>query len=213
MDTPFSLGLVAWPETVSIKGWHGPVATANLLNTDFLKARGAVPHYFGLGFIQIKLDDVHRLHAWVPDWPAIPGAETELHDHRYPFTSHVLKGAIEHELFAAGPLQDLPGPGLWEVAAVSCKPGAAEEARLLGYAAPTRLAAFRIGAGHSYALTPDAFHRARAHGPAVSLLARQPTERDEARILREPGAPSACPFSLKVPVDECWTGFARVANR
>jgi len=207
-----SFSLAPWPAHVHIEGWPVPASIEDLLDHEFLRSHGAVPHYFGLGFIQVKLDAVHRLHAWVPDWPAIPGAETELHDHRYPFTSHVLKGCIEHDVFAIGPLQDRFEPGLWEVASVSCQPGSSEAPRLLGHAAATLLASVRVGAGQSYALTPDAFHRARAHGPIVSLLVRRPTERAEARILRTPGAPSVCPFSLDVSVEKCWEGYAQAAQ-
>lgn len=47
----------------------------------------------GLGFIQIKLDGNQRMHVWHPDLPRRDCYEhSSVHNHRFAFTSRVLKG-------------------------------------------------------------------------------------------------------------------------
>lgn len=174
------------------------------LNPAALRAHGVEPHYFGLGFIQFKISPLHRLHVWVPDWPVIPGAESEFHDHRNAFTSTVLAGLVEHEVAVLGPWCSSDAPGAQEVVAVSCKPSAAEDPRLLGYAPLVPVGVFRVAAHQSYSLTPDAFHRTRSEGPTVTWLKRGPMEREHARVLRPVGASFTCPFSLPRTWQECW---------
>lgn len=175
-----------------------------------LQACGAVPHYFGLGFIQLKLDARRRLHFWVPRWPQIPGSDTELHDHRYDFRSTVLQGAVEQEVFAATPLQGTPFEGSLELVEVTCKPGHAGAPRSLGHARPLRLLAHRVDAGQSYELGHEAFHRAACVGDTITLVERGPVVKDVARVLRPAGSPPTCPFSLDVGPDACWAEMARM---
>src|SRR5690606_30989934 len=66
------------------------------LDIDHLRSYGATPHWFGLGFIQLKLTNDTRIHFWHPALMA-DTPEEELHDHRYRFHSHILLGNITHE--------------------------------------------------------------------------------------------------------------------
>ena len=175
------------------------------LNLATLRATGAVPHYFGLGFIQLKLDARRRLHFWVPEWPAIPGADNEIHDHRYDFTSTVLQGEVEQEVFAEGPVETSPFPGCHELVEVLCQPGHGAEPPLVqGYVNPMRRIHHRVAAGQAYWLSGEAFHRARSHGATVTLLERGPVQKDRARVIRPFGTPFVCPFGLAVPEAACW---------
>jgi hypothetical protein len=68
------------------------------LDIDHLRATGARPHWFGLGFIQLKLTNNERMHFWHPDLqPIVP--EEEIHDHRYDFESFVIKGELRHQIY------------------------------------------------------------------------------------------------------------------
>ncbi len=55
-------------------------------------------HYFGLGFIQLKINFETRMHFYSPELPQITSNE-DVHNHRYDFESCVLKGELEQELF------------------------------------------------------------------------------------------------------------------
>lgn len=180
-----------------------PWPTQKLLDGQFLRQLGVVPHYFGLGFIQIKLDDTWRLHVWTPDWPTIPGAENELHNHRYEFHSQVLKGALRHELATLTPTNESPDQTL-ELISVSCKPGSSEAPISQGLRGVRQVGTFDVLAGGNYTLGPGTFHRSWPQGPTVTLLRRGPIVADEALVLREPGTAFHCPFSIGKSTEECW---------
>lgn len=180
-----------------------PWPVEKLLDAQFLRHLGVVPHYFGLGFIQIKLDETWRLHVWTPDWPTIPGAENELHNHRYEFHSRVLMGALRHELAALCPTDDTADQKL-ELISVSCKPGSTEEPISRGLRGVCKVGTFEVRAGGHYTLGPGAFHRSFPEGPTVTLLQRGPIVAEEALVLRNPGSPFHCPFSIGKTSQECW---------
>lgn len=178
-----------------------------------LRQSGATPHYFGLGFIQLKLDAQRRLHFWVPHWPVIPGAETELHNHRYSFSSTVLQGTLVQEIFRLPADEDFrssPNSGDLEVVEVSCKPAQSSDPRILGYATPRKVLHLTTHAGGQYRLDPMDFHRAFPQGNVITRLDRQSTEHEFARVLRAPGSGFTCPFSIEKSAEECWEEIARM---
>jgi hypothetical protein len=187
-----------------------PWPWAELLDVATLRARGKTAHYFGLGFIQIKLDATWRLHVWVPEWPTIPGAESELHDHRYDFDSQVLCGALRHDLYAAGPTHAHAQPGDAERLDVTCQPGQAHDPVPLGHVRPIPIGTFTVPAGGHYRLTASAFHRSTPLGPTVTLVRRGPVQKELATVLRPPGAAFTCPFSLSPDETACWAKVAEV---
>lgn len=180
------------------------------LDVNRLRASGAHPHYFGLGFIQLKVEKDQRLHFWVPHWPAIPGSATELHDHRYDFISTVLKGSVEQEVFSATPTQPEPFKGCMELVEVDCKPGREGAPEIQGYVRANLLVAHRVEAGQQYRLGNEAFHRAWSVGPTITLLERGPIAKDLARVLRPVGTPFACPFDNAITEGQCWEHIARM---
>ena len=180
---------------------------------DELRQSGATPHYFGLGFIQLKLNERERLHFWVPHWPTIPGAETELHNHRYAFFSTVLQGTLVQEIFRL-PSDDQfraqPIADDLEVIEVSCKPGQEGEPRVLGYAMPRKVLQLTTHAGGQYFLSPLDFHRAFPQGQVITRLDREQVQSEFARVLRAPGSAFACPFSIDKSEEECWAQIAQM---
>lgn len=181
-----------------------PWAIRDLLDVNTLKTMGVTPHYFGLGFIQIKLNDTWRLHVWVTDWPTIPGAETEIHDHRYDFQAHVLAGALHHEIY----ITEAPHPTLqagdFEISRTNCQPGSDPGSTEEGYARALPIGVFTAVAGTRYQLNQTALHVAWPIGTTVTLMERGPTTKDMATVLRIPGEQATCPFSLTRSESECW---------
>lgn len=179
-----------------------------LPSLDELRACRATPHYFGLGFIQIKVSASRRYHFWVPDWPTIPGAASQAHNHRYPFSSTVLFGRIRQELFRLGPLKAHPEGADLEVAEVSCQPG--DSPRVVGYGQLERVLDLTTHAGGSYRLTPRDFHVSWAPGPAITCLDRGPTVLAMAQVVRPVGAPAHCPFAGDMGEEACWDRIGRM---
>jgi hypothetical protein len=68
------------------------------LNTDWLRKNAQHIHYFGLGFIQLKLSATDRLHFYTSKLPKTVARE-EIHNHRYNFVSTIVAGTFRQELF------------------------------------------------------------------------------------------------------------------
>jgi len=171
------------------------------LTIDYLKSlNNHGLHYFGLGFIQMKVSTVQRFHFYHPDIMPILDAD-EIHDHRYEFESTVEKGALSQEIFTyqSMPFSDY---GLYEV---SCKKEDAGKAPfLIKDVIPEKLAEFVVQTGQRYSLQPQAFHRIDYKVPTITSLIRGPILKDYARIIKSHAAPDVCPFSKKMTDDELW---------
>ena len=164
------------------------------------------PHYFGLGFIQLKLNAVERLHFYHPDLMPILDQE-EIHDHRYDFSSMVLKGALMNTLYTYDKVC-FAEYGLYEV---SCKKDdAGKEPAFLGECMIHRLANFTVETGQTYNLTRDVFHRIEYPVPTVTFLRREHIFKDYARIIKEIDAPSVCPFSKVMDEEEIWETIEKI---
>jgi hypothetical protein len=179
----------------------------DMLDIDVLRATGAVPHWFGLGFVQLKLDDERRIHFWHPSHGAIT-PEDELHDHRYDFVSHVLAGKILHEVWT----WKADDAGDHEMVEVSCKPGSSTLPVSVGMGAIKMAARHIFEAGNQYAFSADGFHRGGAPEGAITFLTRGHVIKDVARVIRPVGHPSVCPFSAPKTEAECWDIIAQMVS-
>lgn len=68
------------------------------LSTEWIVKNAKMIHYFGLGFIQVKLNEFERLHFYTDKLPTTVGME-EIHNHRYNFVSTILKGQLYQEIY------------------------------------------------------------------------------------------------------------------
>lgn len=171
----------------------------NYLNLATLKTLGT-PAYFGLGFIQLKINDRHRIHFWVPEWPTIPGADNELHDHRYTLVSTILKGEIHNQIYA--PIAS--SSPTHELIEVSCQPNSSEEPKVIERVVTVFIASFVSKEGDTYTLSPNAFHMAQTVGPTVTFVERGEVIKDMARVIRPIDNAFVCPFSMKYSEQQCW---------
>jgi hypothetical protein len=159
--------------------------------------RQHIPHWFGLGFIQLKLDDAQRLHFYHPELLAdIP--EEELHDHRYTFKSEILHGVFVHEEY-----HFVSGEGDHELVEVSCRPGSDVEPRLLDRGQAVAAGRYTMVAGSEYVFPVGGFHRVSTR-EAITRITRQPTVKDFAQVIRPINAPTVCPFARTIPEAQLW---------
>lgn len=172
------------------------------LDVDYLRTFGTVPHWFGLGFIQLKLTNDTRIHFWHPDLLA-DTPEEELHDHRYRFHSHILLGEITHEEWF---IENAPD-GDHEIVQVSCKPGDSKDPVPVARGFLRQGSTYHMKAGTSYEFAETGFHRIRAT-KAVTYLERGPVTKDLANVIREVNAPSVCPFERKIAANKLWDYIA-----
>ena len=166
------------------------------ISYDILKSTGSIPHWFGLGFVQLKLNYKQRIHFWHPDFRPIVD---DVHNHRYSFTSQIIAGEMIHETWSYEPCNS----GKTECLAVSCQPGQMEEQHRISIGTATMHGRYTLTKGSKYFMTTKEFHRTFAKR-AVTILCRGEIECDNALVLRNIGQPSVCPFSKDKSETECW---------
>ena len=178
-----------------------------LLNFSVLRAmsytNGTPPHWFGLGFIQLKLTENTRIHFWLP-W--LKGKEREeIHNHRYNFVSRVLAGSLHKEIYAVTP-NDF---GDHELFTTTCAPGKEGEVTTFVPVSCSKIAEFDIAAPGTYFFAHDQFHTTEGTDFAITYLEREPKVKSDAMVVKVNGAPITCPFANPLPVDVLWEHIER----
>ena len=176
------------------------------LKIENLKGDCARLYYFGLGFIQLKLNEIERLHFYSPRIPAIT---EDVHNHRYGFISRILKGQLVNHLYrvdqypqsfedsAQKPILD------YTVNNESCNP----EIKTPRLSIPATALLENITTyieGQSYVMTPTMFHRVETNGPTITHLIRGHKVSEMAQVVLPKYATPVCPFSQKIPENELW---------
>lgn len=173
----------------------GHMITIERLKIDWLKQNHQAIHYFGLGFIQVKLNNEYRLHFYCEELPPIIGEE-EIHNHRYNFTSVVLKGQLIQDIF-----QLIPGDK-YILEDESCQEGCHPTT------APT-FCDFKLLCSNTYNQKSDyfidheTFHRVNTDN-CITMLSRSPYKKEFAKVARLKDAAKICPFSQKIAEPELW---------
>ena len=168
-----------------------------LPSIDQLRSIGK-PAFFGLGFIQLKVDQTYRYHFYHDSLtPIVP--DEEVHDHRYNFKSHVLQGTFTQYIFEL-----VPNPnGAFEIQNVDCQ-GPTDQEFEKTYGNLKLLNQSTYTAGSSYWINGDVFHTVFAKNHAITLLEREEVKKPYARVARPVGVETVCPFSLPIKVSRCW---------
>ncbi|WP_447040731.1 hypothetical protein [Streptomyces sp. DSM 118878] len=158
-----------------------------------------------LGFDKLLLIDggprhMLRAHIWHPG----AGAREDVHNHRSPLASHVVRGALGMELYeAAHAASDGGVPASWYRESLSGDGGD----WLLQPAGGARLRltlTMEYAAGSGYALPPDVLHRAwcASAGPTVTLFLETGAERRRyTDVFTGPGAADAGAMARKKPLE------------
>jgi hypothetical protein len=165
------------------------------LNIDYLKANAKLIHYFGLGFIQLKLTDSERLHFYTPHLPPIV-PEEDVHDHRYDFTSKIWKGELNQELFRV-----IPGD-THILEQESCKEGVPSS--LNGKSCGLeKTSSHKYVEGSEYFISHGMFHRVETRY-CITYISRSEYKKDLANVIRPVGQEKVCPFSQKIEEVRLW---------
>lgn len=177
---------------------------SNWLKLDWLKSNCYKIHYFGIGFIQVKLTEHQRVHFYSSLLLPIISEEEDIHDHRYDFTSHIVKGIFGHEIYS---IDFNSSTHILEQE--SCQEGVTPDSK------PIPCGIFKESRhtywGGSYSMQSGQFHRV-VHGDCITYLERGPTKKKFASVVRSPGAPKVCPFSKKMEEVELWDWVDKMIN-
>jgi hypothetical protein len=159
----------------------------------------AVPAWFGLGFVQLKLTHQTRVHFWHPECTKDIPPE-EIHDHRYDFTSKVLFGELVHNVYGF----EYNTRGKFEMFEESCEPGKRVDPLPIFRGDIVQLGSYTLTAGSSYTFKKDQFHNNESR-KAVTFLTRGEVEKDFAHVIRPRNGIRVCPFSVQKSPAECWS--------
>lgn len=171
-----------------------------------LKGAHAKIHFFGLGFIQVKVGERDRYHFYSRELTALVPPE-EIHDHRYEFMSTVLKGIFSQEIYSVTP----DPKSKYELRYVSCEPDVVaptERTKVL----PELLSKTHFNRGSQYTLMPSAFHRViPCTDNTITLLQRETKTKKFARVVSSTKE-EVCPFSKVIPDDELWAMVQKIID-
>ena len=161
-----------------------------------LKENCTMIHYFGLGFIQVKLGDRYRMHFYTDRLPAITNDE-DIHNHRYDFTSSIFHGSFTQDIFM------LVDGDTHVLSEESCKEGveAVTSPKPCGV---QKLITQYFARGSSYWISHETFHRVNASDAITFLDRGDVIAKENALVARAVNAPKVCPFAKKVPEPELW---------
>lgn len=173
--------------------------TSPYCSIDWLRQHCEMIHYFGLGFIQVKFKPVNmvrtRMHFYTKELPPITPQE-DVHNHRYGFTSEILKGEFIQSLW------DVVDGDKYVLEKESCKAGV--EVNEPGRPVNLKLIGTNIYvAGSRYGIPHTTFHSVQADD-AITLLRLGKVEKDFAEVVRKKDSEKVCPFSQKVEEARLW---------
>lgn len=171
------------------------------LDIDYLKKNAKMIHWFGLGFIQVKLNDFERLHFYTDKLPKTT-TEEEIHNHRYNFVSTILKGALWHDIYEVRVIEGFTTLNQYWLTEETCKEN--DKKSFPTYPCNIELITQkRYLANDGYYIHHETFHRVYS-ADAITHVRRGAYKKDFAQIIFPVGMKPACPFSVKRPESELW---------
>jgi len=153
-------------------------------------------HYFGLGFIQLKLGGRKRLHFYNLTLPKIM-PEEEAHNHRYHFRSTIILGNLTNTI-----CRPTLGTSHYRTK-VSCDPKKTVNDDTLELCNLEFDSEHIYTAGSVYVLHHNTFHKVRSNY-CITLIERRPTIKEFAEVIRERGTEPVCPFSMSLSESYLW---------
>lgn len=169
-----------------------------------LKKRAKKIHYFGLGFIQIKLNNHERVHFYTTTLPPIVDME-EVHDHRYDFYSFVLSGMYHHELFE---IQEGTTHLLTEETCVDPNVADVQQSNTQEKTTPRPCSITKTGEvwmkeGSHYFIEKNVLHRVNTEN-AITFLIRETPTKGRARVVCRKETKKVCPFRDTLSEELLW---------
>lgn len=176
------------------------IVSANDLDLNWLKNNHEMIHFFGLGFIQLKINSSFRIHFYSPKLPSIIGDE-DFHNHRYDFVSRILKGHFSQEI--AEIAERIDG-NTHVMEDESCQKDNKIKTERKSCSIKTIEKNF-FRQGEFYSLKHNQFHRVKNPiDNCITLLCRGKYQKEFAQVIRPIDVIGVCPFSKKIEEKELW---------
>lgn len=166
-----------------------------LLDVDYLKNNHIRMYYFGLGFIQVVLNKEERVHFYSTQLPVF---NDEIHNHRYNFTSEILKGKFydfRYKLIV-GDSHLLTNE--------SCNKDKPLENNIAIPVGVKELSEREYKVGDKYNIFFNEFHGVDTIGDTITYLKRSEIITDYAQVLQPVGTLKTCPFENSYSDSMLW---------
>lgn len=179
-----------------------------MIDVDKIKSEAKSIHFFGLGFIQVKISESKRYHFYDLTLPNTI-SEEEIHNHRYHFTSLILKGKLKNDIYVL----DFSGRG-FELSEVDCKP---VDGRVLDLSNKKECSVKLIMSNihkenEFYFMNHKEFHTVSAEHGTVTLLDRGPYKKELAEVVIPKGQGQVCPFTHVYQEEFLWERVKDLVN-
>jgi hypothetical protein len=161
-------------------------------------------HYFGLGFIQLKLNREERLHFYNKDLAKIATVQCEdIHNHRYPFSSTVIRGDLTNVIVDVKHDPE----GKFRMRNVSCNEyGVPESDKICIPVSREVINTAKMHAGSTYIMEANTFHYVYSDF-GITYFKRElngPYPKAYAQVVTHKDIDPVCPFSVKLSDDQLW---------
>lgn len=177
------------------------------LDLDWLWANKTMVHYFGLGFIQLKLNDSQRVHFYTKELMKSVGDE-EIHNHRYHFVSKILKGTFSQTIYDVIPAEKNFSHFMTKE---SCTKEESHIFHIPEGVNIVKLYEQTLNVGESYFMDHNTFHTVDS-GDAITFLTRTDYKKEFADVAYPRGMPPVCPFFLNLSEDEIFDRIKKLIN-
>lgn len=140
------------------------------MSKDFTPTKETISLH-GLGFIQLVLNTKQRIHVWHPDLPKRKCFEhSSVHNHRFGFTSKILKGTLINELCDIEIVR--PSTGSYNLISHNGPrlPTGSRESYPVAECNLIRLRSDTLVSGCVYSINPLQYHRTDCIGPTITLM-------------------------------------------
>jgi hypothetical protein len=122
----------------------------------------------------------------------------EVHDHRYDFTSTILYGHLDQELF------EITSGDAYILEEETCNPSLAKPKESISRSCfVIKKGEQHFEAGSRYSISHDVFHRV-ASSCGITYLVRSDYKKPLAHVVRKKDAPSVCAFSVTIEETKLW---------
>lgn len=172
------------------------------LKIDYLLKNYTKIHFFGLGFIQLKLNDKSRMHFYHPE---LPPFVDEPHNHRYDFKSKVLKGKLINSLYNIK--INFVDEQDYIIKNVDCIHDSIINDELFKQTIPcsiNKICDIITYENSEYFLNKEQFHTITTNVPTITYIERFNITKKYAQIVVKNNFEEKCPFSKIINENELW---------
>ena len=167
----------------------------NVLSIDYIKKNQTRMYNFGLGFIQVVFSPSTRAHYYTDK---IPQLNDEIHNHRYNFTSRIIKGH-----FIQNKYNLVPGD-THLLTNESCNKEREVEHNIAIPVGVDHVSSEHYYTGDVYNIFYNEFHNVYSKDDTITLLNRTNIITDFAQVLLRKDQEKVCPFSNRMSEDDLY---------